>query len=100
MSDIKSSNLVKLIEIFDQMSNDLKIGRLSNYEKDVLLSLHNETFNNKNKEIEVNIKLITFLDFKGNLISKSTLYKSLKSLCDKNLIVHLGSERSSIYKLN
>ena len=100
MSDIKSSNLITLIEIFDQMSNDLQIGRLSNYEKDVLLNLHRESSNNGNKEIEVNIKKIRFLDFNGNLISKSTLYKSLKSLCDKKLVVHLGTERSSIYKLN
>jgi predicted transcriptional regulator len=97
MSDIKTSKIVKLIEIFDQMSKDLEIGRLSNYEKDVLLNLHKET---NNKKIQVNIKNINFLDYNGYTISKSTLYKALKSLCDKNLISHLGTKRSSIYKLN
>ena len=97
MSEIKSSKFIKLIEIFDEMSNDLKIGRLSNYEKDVLINLQKE-FNGKNTEI--NIKNIRFRDFNGNLISRSTLYKALKSLCQKGLIIHLGSERSSVYKLN
>ena len=97
MSDIKTSKIVKLIEIFDQMSKDLEIGRLSNYEKDVLLNLHKET---NNKKVKVNIKNINFLDYNGYTISKSTLYKALKSLCDKNLISHLGTKRSSIYKLN
>ena len=97
MSEIKSSKFIKLIEIFDEMSNDLKIGRLSNYEKDVLLNLQNQ-FNGKNKEI--NIKKIKFIDFNGDIISKSTLYKALKSLCEKKLIIHIGSERSSVYKLN
>jgi hypothetical protein len=97
MSDINVSEFVKLIEIFDQMSNDLKIGRLSNYEKDVLINLYKKT---DNKKIEINIKNINFLDFNGNPIPKSTLYKALKGLSDKNLILHLGTERSSIYKLN
>ena len=97
MSDIKTSKLVKLIEIFDQMSKDLDIGRLSNYEKDVLLNLYKKT---DNKKIKVNIKSIKFLDYNGDNISKSTLYKALKSLSDKNLITHLGTERSSIYELN
>ena len=97
MSDIKTSKIVKLIEIFDQMSKDLNIGRLSNFEKDVLLNLHKET---NNKKIQVNIKNINFLDYNGYTISKSTLYKALKSLCEKNLITHLGTKRSSIYKLN
>ena len=97
MSDIKTSKIVKLIEIFDQMSKDLSIGRLSNFEKDVLLNLHKET---NNKKVKVNIKNINFLDYNGYTISKSTLYKALKSLCEKNLITHLGTERSSIYKLN
>lgn len=88
---------MKLIEIFDQMSKDLEIGRLSNYKKDVLLNLNKKT-NNKNNKI--NIKSIKFLDYNGDIISKSTLYKSLKSLCDKDLITHLGTKRSSIYKLN
>ena len=97
MSDIKTSKLVKLIEIFDQMSKDLDIGRLSNYEKDVLLNLYKET---DNKKIKVNIKSIKFIDYNGDNISKSTLYKALKNLRDKNLITHLGTERSSIYELN
>ena len=97
MSDIKTSKLVKLIAIFDQMSKDLDIGRLSNYEKDVLLNLYKKT---DNKKIKVNIKSIKFLDYNGDNISKSTLYKALKSLRDKNLITHLGTERSSIYELN
>ena len=97
MSDIKTSKLVKLIEIFDQMSKDLDIGRLSNYEKDVLLNIYKKT---DTKKIQVNIKSIKFLDYNGDNISKSTLYKALKSLCDKNLITHLGTERSSIYELN
>lgn len=97
MSDIKTSKIVKLIEIFDQMSKDLSIGRLSNFEKDVLLNLHKET---DNKKVKVNIKNINFLDYNGYTISKSTLYKALKSLCEKNLITHLGTKRSSIYKLN
>ena len=97
MSEIKSSKFIKLIEIFDEMSNDLNIGRLSNYEKDVLINLQNQ-FKGGNKAI--NIKKVKFKDFNGNLISKSTLYKALKSLCKKGLIIHLGSERSSVYKLN
>jgi len=97
MSEIKTSKLVKLIEIFDQMSKDLDIGRLSNYEKDVLLNIYKKT---DTKKIQVNIKSIKFLDYNGDNISKSTLYKALKSLCDKNLITHLGTERSSIYELN
>jgi len=97
MSEIKTSKLVKLIEIFDQMSKDLDIGRLSNYEKDVLLNIYKKT---DTKKIQINIKSIKFLDYNGDNISKSTLYKALKSLCDKNLITHLGTERSSIYELN
>ena len=97
MSEGKSSKLIKLIEIFDEMSNDLKIGRLSNYEKDVLINLQKQ-FNGKNTEI--NIKNMEFRDFNGNSMPRSTLYKALKSLSRKGLIIHLGSERSSIYKLN
>ena len=97
MPNIKVSEFVKLIEIFDQMSNDLKIGRLSNYEKDVLMNLNKKT---NDKKVEINIKNIDFLDFNGNPIPKSPIYKALKSLCEKNLILHLGTERSSIYKLN
>jgi len=95
--ETKISKLGKLIEIFDEMSRDLKFGRLSNSEKDVLLNLSKEYSVNKNPEI--NIKKIKFVDFKGRPIAKSTLYNVLNSLCDKNLITHLGSERSSLYKL-
>ena len=48
----------------------------------------------------VNIKDIKFIQTDGKLIKKSTLYKCLKSLCDKNLISHYGTKRSSTYKLN
>ena len=95
--ETKISKLGKLIEIFDEMSRYLNLGRLSNSEKDVLLNLSKEYSVNKNPEI--NIKKIKFVDFKGRPIVKSTLYKVLNSLCDKNLITHLGSERSSLYKL-
>lgn len=98
MPDTKINKLAKFIEIFDEMSADLKLGRLSNSEKDVLLNLARQY--SKNNNAEINIKDINFKDYQGNPIAKSTLYKVLKNLCDKNLISHLGSERSSIYKLN
>jgi len=98
MSEIKINKLAKLIEIFDEMSSDLNLGRLSNSEKDVLLNLAKQ-YSKKNNS-EINIKDINFIDYQGNQIAKSTLYKVLKTLCDKKLISHLGSERSSIYKLN
>ena len=93
----KINKIVKLIEIFDKMSDDLKFGRLSNIDKDVIINLHK----NKNKEnFVVNIKEIKFIQVNGKSIKKSTLYKSLRNLCDKNLISHYGSQRSSTYKLN
>ena len=93
----KINKIVRLIEIFDKMSDDLKFGRLSNIDKDVILNLHKY----KNKEnFIVNIKDIKFMQIDGKLIKKSTLYKSLRNLCDKNLISHYGSQRSSKYKLN
>ena len=98
MPDTKINKLAKLIEIFDEMSADLNLGRLSNSEKDVLLNLAKQY--SKNNISEINIKDINFIDYQGNQIAKSTLYKVLKTLCDKELISHLGSERSSIYKLN
>jgi hypothetical protein len=98
MSETKINKLGKLIEIFDEMSKDLKFGRLSNAEKDVLLNLSRQYSSNKN--IEINIKNIKFSDFNGNPIAKSTLYKVLKTLCNKNLITHLGTKRSCTYKLN
>lgn len=98
MSEVKINKLGKLIEIFDEMSRDLNLGRLSNSETDVLLSISKTYSAVKSKSI--NIKDINFIDYDGKPIAKSTLYKVLKSLCEKNLITHLGSERSSIYKLN
>jgi len=94
----KINKLAKLIDIFDEMSKDLNFGRLSNSEKDVLLNISKQY--SLKKQQEINIKEINFVDYEGKPIAKSTLYKVLKSLCDKNLISHLGSERSSKYKLN
>ena len=94
----KINKLGKLIEIFDEMSKDLNFGRLSNSEKDVLLNISKQY--SLKKQQEINIKEINFVDYDGKPIAKSTLYKVLKSLCDKNLISHLGSLRSSRYKLN
>ena len=96
--EIKIDKLGKLIEIFDEMSKDLNFGRLSNSEKDVLLNISRQY--SLKKQSEINIKEINFIDYEGKPIAKSTLYKVLKNLCDKNLISHLGSERSSRYKLN
>jgi predicted transcriptional regulator len=96
--ETKIDKLGKLIEIFDQMSKDLSFGRLSNSEKDVLLNISKQY--SLKKQQEINIKEINFVDYEGKPIAKSTLYKVLKNLCDKNLISHLGSERSSRYKLN
>jgi len=96
--EIKIDKLAKLIEIFDEMSKDLNFGRLSNSEKDVLLNISRQY--SLKKQSEINIKEINFVDYEGKPIAKSTLYKVLKNLCDKNLISHLGTERSSRYKLN
>lgn len=96
--ELKIDKLGKLIKIFDEMSKDLNFGRLSNSEKDVLLNISRQY--SLKKQSEINIKDINFIDYEGKPIAKSTLYKVLKTLCDKNLISHLGSERSSRYKLN
>ena len=97
MKSSKINRIVRLIEIFDKMFYDLKIGRLTNIDKDVILNL----YKNKNKNsFIVNIKDIKFVQIDGKLIKKSTLYKSLRNLCDKNLISHYGTKRSSTYKLN
>tara|TARA_A100001015_G_scaffold305396_1_gene398069 strand:+ start:2320 stop:2616 length:297 start_codon:yes stop_codon:yes gene_type:complete len=98
MSEIKINKLAKLIEIFDEMSANLNLGRLSNAEKDVLLSISKQYSENKNTVI--NIKNVNFIDYQGNKIAKSTLYKVLKNLCEKKVISHISTERSSIYKLN
>mgnify|MGYP001423010692 CR=1 FL=1 len=97
MKSSKINRIVRLIEIFDKMFYDLKIGRLTNIDKDVILNLHK--YKNKDNFI-VNIKDIKFVQIDGKLIKKSTLYKSLRNLCDKNLISHHGSQRSCKYKLN
>ena len=96
--EIKVNKLAKLLEIFDKMSKDLKFGRISNSEKDVLLNISRQ-YSLRNKS-EINIKSINFTDYEGKPIAKSTLYKVLKNLCEKKLISRLGSERSSRYKLN
>ena len=96
--DTKVDKLGELIRIFDEMSKDLNFGRLSNSEKDVLLNISRQY--SLKKQSVINIKEINFVDYDGKPIAKSTLYKVLKNLCDKNLISHLGSERSSRYKLN
>ena len=96
--EIKVNKLTKLLEIFDEMSKDLKFGRLSNTEKDVLLNISRQY--SLQNDSEINIKNINFTDYEGKPIAKSTLYKVLKNLCEKNLISHLGSVRSCRYKLN
>jgi len=91
MSEIKINKLAKLIEIFDEMSANLNLGRLSNAEKDVLLSISKQYSENKNTVI--NIKNVNFIDYQENKIAKSTLYKVLKNLFEKKLISHIGTER-------
>tara|TARA_B110000881_G_C18197300_1_gene327769 strand:- start:236 stop:526 length:291 start_codon:yes stop_codon:yes gene_type:complete len=91
----KYVKFIQFIEIFDQMSKDLDIGRLTNHEKDTLLSLYRSSKDEKN----IDIRSINFISYNGTAIPRSTLYKALKSLCDKNIIKRLGSQRSSIYKL-
>ena len=97
MNSLKIDKIIDIIKILDQMSQDLKIGRLSGVDKDVLTNLYSHYDRNNNK---INIKNLEFIDFEGNVISKSTLYKSLKSLCEKEIISHFGSSRSCIYKFN
>ena len=91
MSEIKINKLAKPIEIFDEMSTNLNLGRLSNAEKDVLLSIGKQYSENKNTVI--NIKNVNFIDYQENKIAKSTLYKVLKNLFEKKLISHIGTER-------
>ena len=93
----KTNELFKILQMFDDMSKDLRIGRLTNSEKDILLKINNEI---KSKDSNVvDIRLIKFHDFFGEPIPRSTLYKSLKSLVKKKLVKHLGSERSSLYSV-
>ena len=97
MSYSKINEIIKIIKILDKMSQDLKIGRLSGVDQDVLTNLYSNYDKVNNK---INIKKLKFIDFEGNIISKSTLYKSLKCLCKKKIISHIGSSRSCIYKFN
>ena len=95
---IKNTNeLFKILQMFDDMSKDLRIGRLTNSEKDILLKINNEIKSKDNNFVD--IRLIKFYDFFGEPIPRSTLYKSLKSLVKKKLVKHLGSERSSLYSV-
>ena len=94
---INTGELVQILQMFDDMSKDLRIGRLTNSEKDILLKINHEI---KRKDNDfVDIRLIKFHDFFGEPIPRSTLYKSLKSLVKKKLVKHLGSERSSLYSV-
>ena len=91
------NDFIKILIMLDDMSKDLRIGRLTNSEKDIFLKLYIETRNNKKKIVD--IRMIKFKDFFGRPIPRSTVYKSLKSLLNKRLIKHLGSERSSLYSI-
>ncbi len=91
----KTNELFKILQMFDDMSKDLRIGRLTNSEKDILLKINHEIKSKGNDFVD--IRLIKFHDFFGDPIPRSTLYKSLKSLVKKKLVKHLGSERSSLY---
>ena len=93
----KTNELFKILQMFDDMSKDLRIGRLTNSEKDILLKINHEIKNKGNGFVD--IRLIKFHDFFGEPIPRSTLYKSLKSLVKKKLVKHLGSERSSLYSV-
>ena len=93
----KTNELFKILQMFDDMSKDLRIGRLTNSEKDILLKINHEIKSKGNNFVD--IRLIKFHDFFGEPIPRSTLYKSLKSLVKKKLIKHLGSERSSLYSV-
>ncbi len=93
----KTNELFEILQMFDDMSKDLRIGRLTNSEKDILLKINHEIKNKDNGFVD--IRLIKFDDFFGEPIPRSTLYKSLKSLVKKKLVKHLGSERSSLYSV-
>ena len=93
----KTNELFEILQMFDDMSKDLRIGRLTNSEKDILLKINHEIKSKGNDFVD--IRLIKFHDFFGEPIPRSTLYKSLKSLVKKKLVKHLGSERSSLYSV-
>jgi hypothetical protein len=61
MSETKINKLAKFIEIFDEMSADLNLGRLSNSEKDVLLSLARQYSKNNNSEINIKISILLII---------------------------------------
>ena len=92
-----TGEFVQILQMFDDMSKDLRIGRLTNSEKDILLKINHEIKTKGNDFVD--IRLIKFNDFFGEPIPRSTLYKSLKSLVQKRLIKHLGSQRSSLYSV-
>ena len=54
----QKDDFVKILLMFDQMSKDLSIGRLTNSEKDILLKLHNELANKEKKLVD--IRLVKF----------------------------------------
>ena len=84
MKSLKIDKIIEIIKILDEMSHDLKIGRLYGVDKDVLTNLYSYYDKTNNN---VNIKNLEFIDFEGKVISKSTLYKSLKSLCKNEIIL-------------
>ena len=40
MSSLKTTKIIRMIEIFDEMSQDLKIGKLTDIDKDVLSNIY------------------------------------------------------------
>ena len=78
----KTNELFKILQMFDDMSKNLRIGRLTNSEKDILLKINHEIKSKGNDFVD--IRLIKFHDFFGEPIPRSILYKSLKSLVKKN----------------
>jgi len=55
MKSLKIDKIIEIIKILDEMSHDLKIGRLSGVDKDVLTNLYSYYDKSNNK---VNIKNI------------------------------------------
>ncbi len=55
------NEFIKILIMLDDMSKDLRIGRLTNSEKDIFLKLYIETRNNKKKIVD--IRMIKFKDF-------------------------------------
>ena len=74
LNSLKVDKIIEIIKILDEMSHDLKIGRLSGVDKDVLTNLYSYYDKTNNN---VNIINIVFIDFEGKAIPKSTLYISL-----------------------